>query len=148
MVRSEYKYHTLEVWVFDFAQQGWEGRGIGRHTPVGCSSSLDEPRAAQLALSSPLGKEDRGREKEQRSRGKGGRCRTSRTRAAAEQGSVERGARADRVESDERWGSEGRSWVAVPKERALLPCGRVARQRRRNCCSAAGYLPDGGAVSC
>jgi hypothetical protein len=113
MVRSEYKYHTLEVWVFDFAQQGWEGRGIGRHTPVGCS--LDEPRAAQLALSSPLGKEDRGREKEQRSRGKGGCCRTSRTRSAAGQGSVKGGARADRVESGGRWGSEGRRWVAVPK---------------------------------
>ena len=85
-----------------------EGRGIGRHTPVGCPSpakrpSLDEQRAAQLALSSPLGKEDRGREKERRSRGKGGCCRTSRIRAAAGQGSVEGGARADRVESGGRW---------------------------------------------
>ena len=71
---------------------------------------------------------------------KGGCRRTSRTRAAAGQVSVEGGARADRVESGGRWGSEG----AEGKERALLPCGRAARQRRRRCCSAAGYLPDGG----
>ena len=45
------------------------GLDVGRHTPVGCSSpakrpSLDEQRAAQLTLSSLLGKEDRGRERE------------------------------------------------------------------------------------
>ena len=92
MVRSENKYLTLGIWVFDFVQR--DGKGIGRHTLVRCSSpakppSLNEQRAAQLALLSPLGKEDRGREKEQRSRGKGGCCRTSWTRAAAGQGSVE-----------------------------------------------------------
>jgi len=75
------------------------------------------PRTAGSATSPVVAarKEDRGREKEQRSRGKGGCCRTSRTRAAAGQGSVEGGARADRVESGGRWGSEGRRWVAVPK---------------------------------
>jgi hypothetical protein len=69
MVRFEYKYHTLEVWVFDFVQRDGKGgwRGIGGHTPVGCLSptkhpSLDEQRA-QLALSSPLQKEERGRER-------------------------------------------------------------------------------------
>jgi hypothetical protein len=93
MVRSEYKYHTLMVWVFDFAQQDGKGGGIGRHTPVRCSSLGQRP--------SPLGKEDR----EQRSRGKGGSYRTSGTRAAAGQGSVAGGARA---ESGGRWGSGGR----------------------------------------
>ena len=56
---------------------------------AGEAPSLEEQWAAQLTLSSPLGKEDRGREKEQRSRGKGGCHRASWTRAAARQGSVE-----------------------------------------------------------
>jgi hypothetical protein len=67
MVRSEYKYQYIRVWVFDFAQQdgNWEGRGNRR--AYRCSSpakrpSLDEQWAAKFALSSPLGKEDRGRE--------------------------------------------------------------------------------------
>jgi hypothetical protein len=64
-----------------------------RMSVAGERPSLDEQRAAQLALSPPLGKEDRGREKERRSRGKGGCCRTSRTRAAAGLESVEGGAR-------------------------------------------------------
>ena len=42
-----------------------------RMSVAGERPSLDEQRAAQLALSPPLGKEDRGREKVQRSRGKG-----------------------------------------------------------------------------
>jgi hypothetical protein len=33
MVRSEYKYHKIGVWVLDSAQRDGEGRGIGRHTP-------------------------------------------------------------------------------------------------------------------
>jgi hypothetical protein len=67
MVRSEYKYQYIRVWVFDFGQQdgNWEGRGNRR--AYRCSSpakrpSLDEQWAAKFALSSPLGKEDRGRE--------------------------------------------------------------------------------------
>jgi hypothetical protein len=61
-------------------------REANRHAyHVGCSSqaklpSLDEQRAAQLALSSPLGKEDRGRNRGQRSR-EGG-CHTCRTRCS------------------------------------------------------------------
>jgi len=122
--------------------------------PVGCSSpgrrpSLDEERAAQVALPSPLGKEDQGRENEQRSRGKGGCCRTSRIRAAAGQGSVEGGARADRVGSGGRWGSEGRRWVAVPKKRALLPCGRGGLPvEGEGGAPPPATLPDGGAASC
>jgi hypothetical protein len=65
MVRSEHKYHTLWVWVFDFARSGIEREGNRR--AYRCSSpakrpSLDRRRAAQLSLSSPIGKEDRGRE--------------------------------------------------------------------------------------
>ena len=118
MVGSEYKYHTLG------SRMGRERKRQAYRS--WCSSiakrpSLDEQRAAQFTLWSPLGKKDRGQGKEQISRGKGrtGRCcRTSRTRAAAGQGSVEGGAQTDLLES------EWRRWVAVPKERELLLCGR------------------------
>ena len=108
---------------------GREGKGIGRHTLVGCSSpakppSLDEQRAAQLALSSPLGKEDRGRKNEQRSRGKGGCCPTSWTRAAVGQGSVEdwrapHGPTASRAAAGVAKGGDG---ISGRKKNLLLCC--------------------------
>ena len=88
---------------------GREGKGIGRHTLVRCSSpakppSLNEQRAAQLALLSPLGKEDRGREKEQRREGA-----AAPAGLEGERGGLEGAARADSVESG-GWGSKGRRW--------------------------------------
>jgi hypothetical protein len=89
-----------------FRAAGWEGRGIGSIPLLdvlrrrSARRSTNKGQRNSPSRLSPLGKEDRGREREQRSRGKGGCCRTSRTRAAAEQGSVEGGALGERKGGD------------------------------------------------
>ena len=125
MVRSEYKYHMLRVWVFDFAQQdGREGNRQAypcRMSVAGERPSLDEQRAAaQLALSSPPGKEGRGPRGRTDKSWEGGvlpHQPDSSCSWAGERGGRRTGA----------GGAKGGRWVAVPKERALLPC-----QRRRH----------------
>ena len=58
-----------------------------------------------------------------------------RTRAAAGQGSVEGGARADRVESGGRWGSEGRKMGRGAEGAGLVA---VSKEKAHYCSAAAG----------
>jgi len=152
MVRSEYKHHMLGVWVFDFAQQ--DGNRQAYPCRMFVAGEAPVARRTTGSASRPVVAARKGRPRPREStekswEGKGGCRRTSRTRAAAGQVSVEGGARADRVGSGGRWGSEGRRWVAVPKERALLPCGRGGLPvEGEGGAPPPATLPDGGAASC